>query len=198
MATTASYLAFVLEQLSLEESRFDKTLKQGNHEFEKIVSRLSGTEIDGESAFHLYDTYGFPVEMTLELARENGLTVDMAGYEACFKKHQENSHAGADAVFKGGLLGFETLAALLEMRLPLLQRGVDQWPGAQELAAQFEAAQLLAGQQLDHGFLPHGRVDLRTVAIHRSKGFVPLGLEVDAGIRQIAAEDGKQVILHLA
>ena len=57
--------------------------------------------IDGESAFHLYDTYGFPVEMTLELAKEKGYTVDMDGYEACFKKHQENSHAGADAIFQG-------------------------------------------------------------------------------------------------
>ena len=69
--------AFVLEQLSLEESRFARTLKQGNREFEKLVEKVQDGQIDGVSAFHLYDTYGFPVEMTEELARERGLTVDM-------------------------------------------------------------------------------------------------------------------------
>lgn len=61
--------AFVLEQLSLEESRFARTLKQGNREFEKLVEKVQDGQIDGVSAFHLYDTYGFPVEMTEELAR---------------------------------------------------------------------------------------------------------------------------------
>ena len=72
--------AFVLEQLSLEESRFARTLKQGNREFEKLVEKVQDGQIDGVSAFHLYDTYGFPVEMTEELARERGLTVDMDGF----------------------------------------------------------------------------------------------------------------------
>lgn len=112
--------AFVLEQLALEENRFDKTLRQGNHEFEKIAARLEGTVIDGESAFHLYDTYGFPVEMTLELASEKGLTVDREGYEACFRRHQENSHAGADAVFKGGLADHSEQTARLHTATHLL------------------------------------------------------------------------------
>ena len=57
----------------------------------------------GKSAFRLYDTFGFPVEFTVELARERGFSVDMEGYEAAFKKHQEKSHAGAEQRFKGGL-----------------------------------------------------------------------------------------------
>lgn len=72
--------AFVLEQLSLEESRFARTLKQGNREFEKLVEKVQDGQIDGVSAFHLYDTYGFPVEMTEELARERGLTVDIGWF----------------------------------------------------------------------------------------------------------------------
>ncbi len=112
--------AFVMEQLSLEETRFAKTLKQGNREFEKIVEKLTGKTIDGESAFHLYDTYGFPVEMTLELAKEQGLTVDTAGYEECFKKHQENSHAGAEQVFKGGLADHSEQTARLHTATHLL------------------------------------------------------------------------------
>ncbi len=94
---------FVLEQLALEETRFAKTLKQGNREFEKLASRVEGKVIDGESAFHLYDTYGFPVEMTLELAKDAGLTVDLDGFQECFKKHQLTSQAGAEQRFKGGL-----------------------------------------------------------------------------------------------
>ncbi|MCE5344207.1 MAG: alanine--tRNA ligase [Eubacteriales bacterium] len=112
--------AFALEQLSLEESRFAKTLTQGNREFDKIVQKMEGTQIDGESAFHLYDTYGFPVEMTVELAKENGLSVDMAGYEECFKKHQENSHAGAEQVFKGGLADHGEQTARLHTATHLL------------------------------------------------------------------------------
>jgi alanyl-tRNA synthetase len=112
--------AFALEQLSLEESRFAKTLTQGNREFDKIVAKMAGKQIDGESAFHLYDTYGFPVEMTIELAKENGLTVDMAGYEECFKKHQENSHAGAEQVFKGGLADHGEQTARLHTATHLL------------------------------------------------------------------------------
>ena len=111
--------AFVLEQLALEENRFAKTLKQGTHEFEKLAQKLDGGVLDGESAFHLYDTYGFPIEMTVELAKEHGLTVDTEGYEACFKKHQETSHAGA-GVFKGGLADHSDQTARLHTATHLL------------------------------------------------------------------------------
>lgn len=95
---------FVLEQLRLEEERFAKTLEQGTKEFEKLVDKLkiSGT-LSGRLAFRLYDTFGFPIEMTQELARENGLTVDIDGFNAAFKKHQELSKAGSEQKFKGGL-----------------------------------------------------------------------------------------------
>lgn len=95
---------FVLEQLRLEEERFAKTLEQGTKEFEKLVDKLkiSGT-LSGRLAFRLYDTFGFPIEMTQELARENDLTVDIDGFNAAFKKHQELSKAGSEQKFKGGL-----------------------------------------------------------------------------------------------
>lgn len=95
---------FVLEQLRLEEERFAKTLEQGTKEFEKLVDKLkiSGT-LSGRLAFRLYDTFGFPIEMTQELARENGLTVDIDGFNAAFKKHQELSKVGSEQKFKGGL-----------------------------------------------------------------------------------------------
>ena len=112
--------AFVLEQLALEETRFAKTLKQGNREFEKLAQRVKDGRIDGESAFHLYDTYGFPVEMTCELARDAGLTVDMEGFRECFKKHQATSQAGAEQRFKGGLADHSAQSARLHTATHLL------------------------------------------------------------------------------
>ena len=147
-----------LEQLKLEEERFQRTLKKGQAEFEKVWGNMArrkeaftalkanradadavaaalrvlppspdnkpiieqvkdGTisdaaldsllaeceKMDGRSAFKLYDTYGFPIEITCEMAAEKGITVDVAGFDERFKKHQENSHAGAEQRFKGGL-----------------------------------------------------------------------------------------------
>jgi len=93
----------IITELNLEEERFSRTIKQGLKEFEKLQSKLTGKVIDGVSAFHLYDTFGFPIEFTLELAQENGLEVDIPGFEEAFKKHQEVSGAGAEQRFKGGL-----------------------------------------------------------------------------------------------
>ena len=170
--------AHILEQLALEEDRFQRTLKKGTNEFEKVFQNvrraadafdsleakvrdaLGGEEgkklaeamevaqnvgstlrptpemleiieeikkfrealatinafgekiksyaaafgtIDGRSAFKLYDTYGFPIELTLEMAREKGLNVDEKGFAERFKQHQQTSHAGAEQRFKGGL-----------------------------------------------------------------------------------------------
>ncbi|MGI6707155.1 MAG: alanine--tRNA ligase [Clostridia bacterium] len=96
---------FITQELAQEEERFQRTLKQGLREFEKLIRRLGEDvkEIDGPSAFRLYDTFGFPVELTVELAKEKGYTVDIEGFEKAFRKHQEVSQAGASQRFKGGL-----------------------------------------------------------------------------------------------
>ena len=113
--------AFVIDQLTLEEGRFARTLKQGNKEFDKVASRAADGKIDGETAFHLYDTYGFPIEMTVELAKERNLTVDTAGFEEAFRKHQELSHQGAEQKFKGGLADTSEETARLHTATHLLQ-----------------------------------------------------------------------------
>ncbi|ADN01748.1 alanine--tRNA ligase [Spirochaeta thermophila] len=97
---------FVLEELRGEEDKFLKTLQKGEHEFEKMLPNLLKNPkkvIPGRIAFRLYDTYGFPIEVTEELAREHGLTVDRAGFDEEFERHRERSKQGADRVFKGGL-----------------------------------------------------------------------------------------------
>lgn len=93
----------IISELQKEISRFDDTLQKGLVEFEKLKKYIQNNRISGKAAFRLYDTFGFPIEMTIELAEENGITVDKEGYEECFKEHQEKSHAGAEQKFKGGL-----------------------------------------------------------------------------------------------
>ena len=93
----------IITELNLEEERFSRTIRQGLREFEKLQNRLTGKIIDGASAFRLYDTFGFPIEFTLELAHENGLEVDTKGFEEAFKKHQQISGAGAEQRFKAAL-----------------------------------------------------------------------------------------------
>ena len=93
----------IISELDKEQQRFTNALKKGTHEFESLVSKMDGTQISGTDAFRLYDTFGFPIEFTVELASEKGLTVDMDGFKAAFEAHQEKSHAGAEQRFKSGL-----------------------------------------------------------------------------------------------
>ena len=167
--------AHTLEQLKLEEERFQRTLKKGQAEFEKVYGNMmrrkdaftalradkadpdavaaalrvlppspdnkpiieqvkDGTisdatidamladcgKMDGRSAFKLYDTYGFPVEITCEMAAEKGIDVDVEGFNERFKKHQEASHAGAEQRFKGGLADHSEQTARLHTATHLL------------------------------------------------------------------------------
>ncbi len=93
----------ITEELKKEEAQFGKTLREGLKHFEKSVEKLKGSEIDGVTAFHLYDTYGFPLELTKEMASEKGLSVDEDGFKKAFEEHQEKSRAGASQRFSGGL-----------------------------------------------------------------------------------------------
>ena len=93
----------VLEILHTEKVKFSRTLEKGLHEFEKIVSSISDSVLNKDLAFKLYDTYGFPIEDTIELATERNLCVDVEGFREKFKEHQEKSRAGAEQKFKGGL-----------------------------------------------------------------------------------------------
>ena len=93
----------ILEALKTEKTKFARSLDTGLKEFEKIVNRLNDDMIDATNAFKLYDTYGFPIELTVELASEKGIKVDEDGFRVKFKEHQEKSRAGAAGKFKGGL-----------------------------------------------------------------------------------------------
>ena len=109
---------YILAEISKEIEKFKKTIAAGTKEFEKLVSGLerknafmrekdpnfiADTTISGKAAFRLFDTFGFPIEMTVEMATERGLTVDKAGFDDAFKVHQELARTTSAGSFKGGL-----------------------------------------------------------------------------------------------
>ena len=113
----------VLDALKNEKEKFNKTLEKGLREFAKV----SNKDIDGEVAFHLYDTYGFPIELTEELAKDAGISVDTKGFNEKFKAHQELSRTASAGKFKGGLAGnseietrYHTATHLLNAALKLV------------------------------------------------------------------------------
>jgi alanyl-tRNA synthetase len=119
----------ILSELALEERRFLVTLQKGEHEFEKILPGLQSNPapvVPGEVAFRLYDTYGFPIELTQELAAERGLGVDLQGFQESFKKHQEKSKSGAESAFKGGLADNSELTRRLHTATHLLHQALRQ------------------------------------------------------------------------
>lgn len=90
----------IVEAIAKEEAQFRKTLEKGMREFEKVSA---GGSISGHDAFILFTTYGFPYELTDELARDKNIAVDREGFDHEMTKHQELSRAGAEQKFKGGL-----------------------------------------------------------------------------------------------
>lgn len=101
LETNKDYIIDIIEQ---EKNKFTKTLEKGLKEFNKVISHFEKI-IPGEEAFHLYDTYGFPIELTIELASEVQRDVDLEGFNEKFKAHQEKSRAGSTKKFKSGLSG---------------------------------------------------------------------------------------------
>ena len=114
----------VLSELKREENRFADTLKKGIKEFNKTAANARDGKIDGISAFHLYDTYGFPIELTMELAQEKGITVDVDGFHAAFAEHQKKSQAGATQRFKSGLADHQEATTALHSATHLLHKAL--------------------------------------------------------------------------
>lgn len=116
----------IIEELTAEERRFEKTLTAGQNEFAKISTALTThgqTQLSGRTAFKLYDTYGFPLEMTIELAEEAGLTVDKAGFDTAFEKHKALSKQ-VEGSFKGGLADHSEQTTRLHTATHLLHQAL--------------------------------------------------------------------------
>lgn len=132
---------YILDEIKKEADRFEATLVTGMKEFEKCLQGIARknafmkqqnsayveeTVIGGKQAFRLYDTYGFPLELTEELAAERGLTVDTQGFEAAFKEHQEKSRVIAKGEAKGGLESHSEQAVKYHTATHLLNAALKQ------------------------------------------------------------------------
>ncbi len=111
----------IYQELNKEEEKFSKTLSDGLKEFNKVVTHIQGTTFPGKTAFRLYDTFGFPLEITEELAKEQGFTVDVEGYNNAFSEHQKKSSVGSEQKFKGGLADQSETTAKLHTATHLMQ-----------------------------------------------------------------------------
>lgn len=112
---------FIYKELEKEEKIFNKTIDYGLKIATKTISEMeSGSMLDGRIAFKLYDTFGFPLEFTKELASEYGVCVDVQGFNNCYREHQEKSRLGAEKKFKGGLADSSVETARLHTATHLL------------------------------------------------------------------------------
>ena len=114
----------ITSELEREEKQFAAALEHGTKEFQKLIDRvpahIAKKVISGKNAFNLYETYGFPLELTVEMAKEQGFEVDVDGFQAAYAKHQEMSRAGAEQKFKGGLADHSEETAKLHSATHLL------------------------------------------------------------------------------
>jgi alanyl-tRNA synthetase len=116
----------ILDELDKEKKKFNHTLEKGLKEFEKITSHLEGNKLDKDLAFRLYDTYGFPIELTVELAKEKNIDVDVIGFKEKFKAHQELSRTASKGKFKGGLSGNNEIETKYHTATHLLNAALKQ------------------------------------------------------------------------
>jgi alanyl-tRNA synthetase len=178
----------IIDEINLEESRFQKTLKQGIKEFEKLVKFLPDKTIPGKSAFRLYDTYGFPVEFTCEMAAEQGFDVDMEGYEAAYKKHQEKSHAGAEQKFAGGLADTGEQTARLHTATHLMLAGLKKRidPSIDQKGSNITAERLRFDFNFPRKLTPE---ELKSVEDYVNEA---IEAKVDVTCREMSLEEAKE------
>jgi alanyl-tRNA synthetase len=113
--------------LSEEEAKFRKTLVSGTKEFEKMLDKKGA--IDGEDGFILFSTYGFPIELTEELAHERGMAIDRRGFEEKMEEHRAGSRAGSEQKFKGGLADGGEVTTMLHTATHLMLAGLRKYLG---------------------------------------------------------------------
>jgi len=126
LARQRAAIAAILDE---EESKFSLTLERGLRQCQKICAELLSSKqpiLAGQQAFNLYETYGFPIELTVELAGEQGLQVDVAGFEVCYQAHRDESRAKLDQKFKGGLADHTEETTRLHTAAHLLQQALRQ------------------------------------------------------------------------
>ena len=182
----------IYHELENEGIKFGKTIKDGEKLFYKVIKHLDDTTISGADAFKLFDTFGFPLEMTEELARENNLTVDVDGFNEAFKEHQEKSRTIDAGSFKGGLadssyestkyhtLAHLMIAALQQMYGPdIIQKGCN-----------ITSERIRFDFNLDHKMTDEEKAELTRIVNEKIKEGIPVTME------EIPYEEAKEKGAH--
>lgn len=170
----------IYSALTAEEEKFHKTLTKGLRRFNEMIAESGDSEtLDGAAVFRLYDTFGFPIELTQELAAEQGKKVDVADFENRFKAHQENSRMGADQQFKGGLADHAVETTKLHTATHLLNAALRKIvdPNIQQRGSNITAERLRFDFNLDRKVTPEELKEIEKYVNDAIKAAIPVVCE---------------------
>lgn len=182
----------IFKELEKEGVKFGKTIKDGEKLFYKVIRHLDGDTISGADAFKLFDTFGFPLEMTQELARENGLKVDVVGFEEKFKEHQEKSRTIDAGSFKGGLADSSYESTKYHTLAHLILAALKQMYGENiiQKGCNITSERIRFDFNLDHKMSEEEKNELTKIVNEKIKEGIPVTLE------EMSYEDAKNAGAH--
>ena len=170
---------FIFSELEKEGIKFGKTIKDGEKLFYKVIKHLEGDTISGEDAFKLFDTFGFPLEMTEELAKENGLKVDTKGFEEKFKEHQEKSRTIDAGSFKGGLADSSYESTKYHTLAHLMLAALQQMYGSDiiQKGCNITSERIRFDFNLDHKMSDEEKAELTKIVNEKIEEGIPVTME---------------------
>jgi alanyl-tRNA synthetase len=193
---------YILDEITKEVQKFEKMLAQGIKEFEKVIDGINRKRefmlkndpnavveniINGKSAFRLYDTFGFPIELTIEMAEELGFTVDKEGFDVAFHEHQEKSRSAEKGEFKGGLSDGGEMETRYHTAVHLMQAGLRKVLGD----TVFQRGQNITSERARFDFSydkPMTREEIEAVENYVND---VVKKEVDVTMEEMSVEDAK-------
>ncbi len=171
---------FIIANINNEELKFHKAVMKGLRRFDQMVAENGDSPVlNGETVFRLYDTYGFPIEMTVELAQEKGLKVDMDDFNSRFKTHQDTSRSGAEQKFKGGLADHSEETTKLHTATHLLNAALRKFvsPDIQQKGSNITAERLRFDFNLDRKCTPEELAAVEKYVNDAIKAAIPVVCE---------------------
>ncbi len=170
----------IISAINGEELKFHKALVKGLRRFEQMAAENGDSGVmKGENVFRLYDTFGFPVEMTAELAAEKGLKVDMEDFNSRFRTHQDTSRSGAEQQFKGGLADHSEETTKLHTATHLLNAALRKYvsPDIQQKGSNITAERLRFDFNLDRKCTPEELKSVEQYVNDAIKAAIPVVCE---------------------
>lgn len=175
--------ARIASELEREEAKFKRTLERGMREYQKVAegTRNSNRDtISAADAFNLFETFGFPLPLTVELAREQGLSVDEAGFEVLYREHKEISRRGMETKFKGGLADHAETTTRLHTATHLLHQALRQvlGPTVQQMGSNITAERLRFDFSYPEKLTPEQIQAVEDIVNRQIENDLPVSVEV--------------------